>query len=202
MYIGPYLGLSESGPVAPSTSAITATVTADARKYWSQFFGLLLGNPSTTTAVGTTWNPTLRSFKVGEGGWTDPGSGRVRRNPVDDNLRRLDNNLQDIDAIVDVTRATLDRRYPADSRAFFEKALVPGDFTFEAPSTLRVRCFLDFSEFNSDGFGNFPEIWEIGLFSDHPTTTGQKLMVAYAAFPKEIKNGSNPLENIVRIAMQ
>jgi hypothetical protein len=203
MYIGSYLGLApDSGPDSLSTSTLTATITADGRKYLSQFFGLLLGNPSTTTIVGTSWNPIIKTFKVGEGGWIDPGSGRVRRNPVEDNLRRLDNNIQDLDAVVDTTRASIDRRYPADSRAVFEKTLITSDFIFEAPSSLRVRCFLDFSEFNTDGSGNFPEIWEIGLFSDHPVVSGQKLMIAYATFPKEIKNGSTPLENIVRLSFQ
>lgn len=181
---------------------ITAVVTEDARKYWSQFFGLLLGSPSVTTTVGVSWNPSIKTFKVGEGGWIDPGSGRVRRTP-EDNLRRIDNNIQDIDAIVDSTRAAPDQRYPSpDDRAFFEKSLVPSDFTYEAPSTLRVRCFLDFADFNIDGFGNFPEIWEIGLFSDHPTAIGQKLMVAYGTFPMEIKDGASPVENVVRISLQ
>lgn len=182
---------------------ITAVITEDARKYWSQFFGLLLGNPSVTTVVGTSWNPAIKSFKVGEGGWTDPGSGRIRRNPVEDDLRRIDNNIQDIDAIVDGTRLVPDQRYPiASDRASFEKTLILSDFTLEAPSTLRVRCFLDFADFNDDGFGDPPEIWEIGLFSDHPTAIGQKLMVAYGTFPKEIKTGATPIENIVRISMQ
>lgn len=183
-------------------AVITAVVTEDARKYWPQLFGLLLGDPSTVTDVGFSWNPAIKTFKVGEGGWVDTGAGRVRRLPTD-NLRRVDNNIQDIDAIVDGTRALVDQRYPAAAdRAFFEKALITSDFTFEAPSTLRVRCFLDFAEFNSDGFGNFPEIWEIGLFSDHPTAVGQKLMVAYGTFPLEIKDGASPVENVVRISMQ
>lgn len=182
---------------------VTAIITEDGRKYWSQFFGSLLGVPSTSTVVGVSWNPMLKTFKVGEGGWKDPGSGRVRRNPVEDNLRRVDNNIQDIDAIVDGTRAVVDRRYPlASDRATFEKTLLLTDFTFEGPSTLRVRCFLDFADFNDDGFGNFPEIWEIGLFSDHPTAPGQKLMIAYGTFPKEIKTGATPIENIVRISLQ
>jgi len=176
---------------------IPAKVTVDARKYWPQFFGGLLGNPATSTIVGTQWDPIIKTFKVGEGGWTNPGP--VRRDPPEDDLRRLDNSIQDIDAIVDATRPVMSQRYTASTRASFEKALVLGDFTFETASTLRVRCFLDFSEFNDDGFGNPPEIWEIGLFSDHPTVSGQKLMVAYGTFPEEIKNVSKQIENIVRI---
>jgi hypothetical protein len=178
---------------------IPAKVTEDARKYWPQFFGGLLGNPSTTTLVGISWNPILKTFKVGEGGWIDPGPGRVRRDPPEDNLRRLDNSIQDIDAIVDPTRPLINQRYVAVDRGNFEKALVGSDFLFETPTTLRIRCFLDFAEFNNDGFGNDPEIWEIGVFSDHPTVAGQKLMVAYGTFPKETKNITKQLENIVRI---
>jgi hypothetical protein len=178
---------------------IPAKVTEDARKYWPQFFGGLLGAPGATTVVGVTWNGLIKTFKIGEGGWIDPGSGRVRRDPPEDNLRRLDNNIQDIDAIVDPTRLLINQRYPAVDRASYEKALVPADFTYEAPTTLRVRCFLDFAEFNDDGFGNDPNLWEIGLFSDHPTVSGQKLMVAYGTFPVEIKNVTKQLENIVRI---
>jgi hypothetical protein len=176
---------------------IPAKVTVDARKYWPQFFGGLLGVPSTTTLVGTSWNPIIKTFKVGEGGWLNPGP--TRRDPPEDDLRRLDNNIQDIDAIVDPTRPGLSQRYAADQRAFFEKAVTLSDMAFESPTTLRVRCLLDFGEFNDDGFGNDPEIWEIGLFSDHPTVAGQKLMVAYGTFPLETKNGSKQLENLVRI---
>lgn len=180
---------------------VSARITVDTRLYWSQFFGGLLGNPSVTTIPGISWNPVLRHFKVGEGGWLDLGSGRVRRNPVEDDLRREDNNIQDIDAIVDPTRPLLSQRYPAVDRAFFQKTLDPSDFTFESPSTLRVRCFLDSAEFNDDGNGNSPEIWEIAVFADHPIVSGEKLMVAYATVPQQIKTNARPLENIVRIAL-
>ncbi len=178
---------------------ISAKATVDARKYWPQLFGGLLGAPSVTTVVGVSWNPLIKTFKVGEGGWMDPGSGRVRRNPAEDDLRRVDNNIQDLDAVVDSTRLLAQQRYPATDRAVFQKNLVPSDFTFVSTSTLQVRCFLDFAEFNDDGFGNDPEIWEIALFSDHPVAGGEKLMVAYGTLPMEIKNSGKTLENLVRI---
>lgn len=179
---------------------ILAKVTVDARLYWPQFFGGLMGAPSTSTTPGSSWNPIIRSFKVGEGGWIDPGGGRIRRDPPEDNLRRLDNSIQDIDCVVDPTRPSLSQRYPnPQDRASYEKTLTLADFLGEAPTTLRVRCFLDFGEFNDDGFGNPPDIWEIGLFSDHPTIIDQKLMVAYGTVPKQTKNGSKQLENLVRI---
>jgi hypothetical protein len=180
-------------------AVISAKPTVDARKYWPQLFGGLLGVPSVTTVVGVSWNPTIRTFKVGEGGWTDPGGGRIRRNPVEDDLRRIDNNIQDLDAIVDATRPSPLQRYPLADRATFEKTLTLSDFSFVSPATVQVRCFLDFAEFNDDGFGNDPEIWEIGLFSDHPVASGEKLMVAYGNFPMEVKNSGKPLENLVRI---
>lgn len=180
-------------------SIIPAVVTVDAKAYWSQFFGGLLGDPSTTTSIGVSFDPVIKSFKVGMGGWIDRGAGPVARSP-DPTLRRVDNSIQDIDAIVDGTRSPPSaQRYPSTGRASFEKTLTGGDFTFESPGTLRVQCFLDFSEFNDDGFGNPPQIYECGLFSDHPTVAGQKLMVAYATFPLETKDISKQLTNILRI---
>lgn len=178
---------------------IPAVVTTDARKFWPQFFGTLLGISAGATTPGVAWNPLIKNFKVGEGGWQDFGAGAVPRTP-DPNLRLLTGSLiQDIDAIVDPTRALANQRYPTTGRATFTKALTAPDFTFETASTIRIRCLLDFGEFNNDGFGNDPEIWEIGIFADHPTVAASFLMVAYATFPKEIKNGAKQLENVVRI---
>lgn len=179
---------------------VNAVLTEDARKYWPQLIGGLF-IPTTPTDVGATeWDNRIKTFKVGEGGWVDPGTGKVPRTP-DPALRRLSAPLiQDIDAIVDPTRAVIDQRYPANSLATFEKALIGADFTFEGTSTIVVSCLLDFGEFNDDGFANSPEIYEIGLFSDHPTEAGEKLMVAYGTFPVQIKSGGIQLENVVRIA--
>lgn len=178
---------------------VTGIATEDARKYWPQLIGALF-IPATPTNVGATqWDPRIKTFKIGEGGWINPGGGRVPRTPVA-NLRRLSAPLiQELDAVVDTTRLLIDQRYPSDSRATFEKTLTGADFTFEGTSTIRVRCLLDFGEFNNDGFGNSPELYEIGLFSDHPTISAQKMMVAYATFPAQVKDNSKQLENVVRI---
>lgn len=179
-------------------ATILAAVTNDARKYWPQFFGWLLGISTNNPSTPPNWNPLLRGFKVGEGGWVDPGTGPVPRTP-DASLRRLDNNIQDIDCVVDTTRAPANQRYPSDSLANFYKAFVLSDFTYVAPSTIQMRCFLDFTEFNDDGYSNYPEIWEIGVFSDHPTVAGQKLMIAYGTFPKEIKDPTKQIEHYVQL---
>ena len=186
---------------------IPAVITDDARKYWPQFFGGLLGVPGSTTIPGTpptTWDPRLKFFKVGEGGWVDPGSGKVRRDPPSSSLRRLTSPLiQDLDAAVDPTRALIDQRYAASERATFKKDLVFSDVSFISPTTIEIECLLDFSEFNNDGFGNSPEMYEIGIFSDHPEESGlasdQGLMVAYGTFPVEVKDVTKQILNLVRI---
>jgi len=123
-------------------------------------------------------------FKVGEGGWVNPGSGKVPRTP--------DASFTDLDAVLDAGRLPLNKRYPADSTGTFQKAFVGGDLTFVGPSTLRCRCFLDFGEFNDDGFGNDPEIWEIGAFD----AAGN--MIGYGTFPLQLKDITKQLENFLR----
>ena len=122
--------------------------------------------------------PAIDSFKVGEGGWLLTPSGVVPRTP--------DATLTDLDCIVNPTR------YPLDSVATFSKALVGGDIVFIAPGTLEVTCLLDFGDFNNDGFGNNPEIYEIGLFAG---TT----MMAYGTFQQQVKTPGNQLPNTIRI---
>lgn len=170
---------------------IQAVVTEDALKLWPQVF------------IGTKALKTISHFKIGEGGWIDTGSGKVPRTPVS-TLRRLDNSIQDLDAVVDPTRAAIDQRYipqgTEDSRFVFSKALTASDFTFQAPSSFRVRCFMNNAEGALDNGAPAanPEYWEIGLFSDHPDFPGiHQLMVAYGTMPREIKTASRSLENIV-----
>ncbi len=166
-------------------NVIIAQVTTDALKLWPQMF------------IGLQPFKLVTSFKIGEGGWVDQGSGPTPRLP-DPNLRRFDNQIQDLDAIVDPTRPPNAFRYPTDSLFTFSKAFVPGDFAFQAPSAFRCRCFLDLPEANDDGFGNNPNFYEIGLFTDHPVFPGsQSLMVAYGTFPLEVKTPGRQLENIV-----
>ena len=127
---------------------------------------------------------TVSYFKVGEGGWIDPGSGKVRRTPSAA--------FTDLDAVLDVSRPLIDKRYPADSLATFQKLFVGGDLTFVAPTTLRCRCFLDFGEFNNDGFGNSPEIWEVGIFDTDDN------MLGYGTVVLQLKDITKQVENFFR----
>jgi hypothetical protein len=137
-------------------------------------------------------------FRVGEGGWEDPGAGRQRRIP--------DKTFTNLDLALDPGRAIPSRRYSGfESFGYFQKALTPSDFVYEGPTTLKVRCFLDFGEYNTKnaagstliynvgGLGVSPEIWELGLFDTANN------MVAYGTFPKEVKDVTKQIENLVRI---
>lgn len=179
---------------------LDAVVTDDARLYYATFFAGLGPTPGTPTNTGSNvWDPRFKVVRFGEGGWTDPGSGRVPRAPSG-SLRRLSSPLiQDLDAAVDGTRAALDQRYAAAERGVYQKSLTGADFLVESARTTRVRCSLDLAEFNNDGSGNAPELWEVGVFSDHPTLSGQLLMVGYATFPRFEKTAGVQFLHYLRI---
>lgn len=145
---------------------ITATLTNAARALLPQAMG------------GLAVLPAIDSFSVGEGGWILTPSGVIPRTP--------DGSLTNLDCIVNPTR------YPLDGNGNFNKLLNPGDLVFVAPGTLEVTCLLDFADFNNDGYGNNPEIYEIGLFAGGT-------MMAYGTFQQQLKTPGNQLPNIVRI---
>lgn len=131
---------------------------------------------------------TIDSFKVGEGGWIQTSGGRVPRDPTDPtSALNRGPTLTDLDVISN------SGSYPADSQATFSKALANPDFAVSGNTTLKVTCFLDFGEFNNDGFGNDPEIYEIGIFN----TSGE--MVAYGTCPLVTKNVAVSRTFVVRI---
>lgn len=149
--------------------------------------------------IGTYGLPTLLTsgvFKLGEGGWQQSPAGKIRRTPVG-SLRRLDNNIQDIDAVVDTTRAVPDQRYLPAERYVYTQSFVAPDISYVAPY-IQCRCLVPTSSILDDGFGNTPEFYEVGIFTDHPVTAGQKLMLAYGTFPV-LSPGTTALELYVRI---
>jgi len=203
-------------------AVIPAVVTNGAREWWIKLFGGLAGVPAGATIPNnppTAWNPVIAYFKVGEGGWIDPGGGAEPRAPEPDLVwvtsATYPDPFPDIDAAVDITRdaAAVPTRYGATSRATFTKAVTFTDVSFIAPSTIEIECLLDFGDFNDDGNGNSPEMWEIGVYMDHPEfavpvvpagppsvgTPG--LMVAYGTFPKQVKDATKQILNLVRIVI-
>jgi hypothetical protein len=120
-------------------------------------------------------------FKVGMGGWINPGSGEVPRAP--------DPTLTDLDVIVNPGRYPGLPPNPYSANIL----LLSGSFVYEAPTTLRSNCVLDFGDYNDDGTGANPKIWEIGLYDSAGT------MIAYGTFPQEVKINTNQVENIVRV---
>jgi hypothetical protein len=162
-------------------------MTNKAREVWPKMFGGLL--PFQLVSY----------FRVGEGGWFDPGSGRIPRVPPD-------RTFTDLDIVLDAGRAGPSKRYDvAENFGYFQKTILPSDFVFEGPTTLRVRCFLDFGEYNTKNAAGAtliynvggpyvaPEIWELGLYD-----AGGNLL-AYGTIPKETKDGTKQIENDVRI---
>ena len=116
------------------------------------------------------------SFRIGEGGWQDPGSGKEPLTPSP--------------ALTNVTATT----FPAGSQYIFTKNLAGGDVTFTSPTRLEIRCFVGASEANDDGSGAAPELFELGVFDG---AAGAGTMLVYSTFPIEIKTASKALEHVI-----
>ena len=130
----------------------------------------------------------VASFGVGEGGWVDTPAGRVPRDPTDPGPGA---NRGPVLVDLDCVENPVD--YPIDSRASYVKALGPGDLALTGNWVLSATCFLDFGEFNDDGHGNFPELYEIALFN------AANEAVAYGTFPRVEKNPGVSRTLVVRI---
>jgi len=183
-------------------ATVVGKVTQDFRSYFLDHVGNIYESADTTNTATQKWHFGVTYFRYGEGGWIDPGSGRVQRTPVDDDIRRASAPLiQDLDAAVDSTRALIDQRYPSDSRAVSSyMPLTSGDITKVSARVLEITCTLDLGDFNDDGLGNNPEIWELGIYMDHPTQSGQKLLVFYGTLSdKQTKTSAAQLSNTMRI---
>lgn len=113
----------------------------------------------------------IDSFKVGEGGFKVEALGNVPRTP--------DPTLTDLDIIENPGR------YTVNTTPTFSKALGGGAFAVATTTNgaeLTATCTLLAGEYNDDGDGNFPQIYEIGLFAG-------SVMVAYGTFAEQLKNG-------------
>jgi hypothetical protein len=114
------------------------------------------------------------SFKYGEGGWVQTGSGKI---PKDPNPALLD---------VEATGAAGDMKY--------EKNFIAADMTFISPSTIEFRCKLDPTEANDDGLGNSPKFFELGIFDQNGN------MLSYATFDEQTKTATKSLISYVQVS--
>ena len=125
-------------------------------------------------------------FKIGCGGWVDPGGGREPVTPSS--------------VLTDITANTsgLGFDYTDDDSKFsYTKAFVlapTSDWTYVAPRRVRLRCFLDTGEGNGlTVAGNAPEYYEIGVFDSN------NVMLVYSTFPIEVKTSDKTLEHYIYI---
>lgn len=151
---------------------MTQSVQAVVTDIWKEKLARLFAGD---TSLGTFSEPTY--FKIGEGGWIDPGTGAE---PLDPDP-----------ALTDITAGTGDYTDPSDY--FFQKSLVGADLVYVAPNRLEVRCAVDTGEANDDGHGNPPEFFELGVFDADDN------MLAYSTFPVEIKTASKSLLHIIHV---
>lgn len=124
---------------------------------------------------GATEMSAIAEFQIGEGGWTNPGSGKEPLTPL--------SSLTALSA----------SGYGTGSTYVFTKALLPGDLVFTAPSRLEIRCYVAAGEANDDGAGSPPEFFELAVFDDDGT------MLVYSTFPIEIKTSSKALEHMIYV---
>ncbi len=128
----------------------------------------------------------ITKFRIGEGGW-EAHPITAARTP-----RTPDSTLLDLDIVTDAGRSAPNKRYMlgvGENHGYFEKALLPGDFSFTAPGTLEISCALTGLEYNLENTGVLiyddggpyviPSMYEIGLFD------AANVMVAYGTFPKQ-----------------
>lgn len=150
---------------------IQATWTNDA-------IAMILSNLS--SGAGERLQP-ITLFRVGEGGWVDTAAGTVPRTPSP--------------ALTDLDCTLNPDRYPTTSRAVYEGAIEDIGIV---GSTLVFTCTIPMGSFNDDGNGDFPEIWEIGLFM---SIEAGEVMVAYGTMQAQTKTPAGQLTNTVRLSL-
>jgi hypothetical protein len=116
-------------------------------------------------------------FKIAEGGWVDPGSGKEPVTPSP--------------TLTDVTAGT--GIYTSPSDFIFQKSLTGSDLIFTSPNRLEIRCIVATGEANDDGHGNPPEFFELGVFD------ASNNMLVYSTFPVEIKTNSKTLQHVIYV---
>ena len=123
----------------------------------------------------------IETFKVGEGGFITDVGGNTPRVP--------DGTLSDLDIIENPDR------YVVNPIPTFTKSVESVTITYDSDGypTAEVSCLLDFVDYNDDGTGSDPQIYEIGVF------TGNGLMAAYGTFDELVKNAAVQIPFTVRI---
>lgn len=142
---------------------VTGVVTNKGRETFAKSMGSI-GGFTLTRAY---------KFRIGMGGYITTLAGRVPKVPDPSKT------------IIEATGA------PGD--AYFEKLFGSTDFQFIVPSTIQIRCRLDPTEFNDDGLGNAPRLFEIGIFDDYNN------LLVYATFDEETKAPTKVLTNFIQV---
>jgi hypothetical protein len=118
----------------------------------------------------------FKYFKIGTGGYIlGPGGGKIAKTP--------DPARTDLESVLNPSMFTFQKDFVANDLTYF--------LDLDVPFAI-AKCFLEFGEANDDGFGQSPEFFEIGIFD------ANDVMLVYATFPGETKNGAKTLNHIIK----
>lgn len=163
----------------PSSSTLNAVFTTAARVKYAQKLGNLFVPASILSYIS--------SFKVGMGGWNPDGSPRTP-SP----------GLTDLDIVLDQTRPAIEKRYPALTvppyNITYQKSFIPGQLA-AASNVLTAGCEITNAEYNDDGLGGAPVVWEIGLFDTDDT------MIVYGTYNGIAKTTDRALSFPIRMTI-
>jgi hypothetical protein len=155
------------------TTVLQGIMTNKGRELLAKSFGSV-GGFSLKTAI---------SFGYGEGGFTVSGGGKVPKTP--------DPTLLNLEA------ASL----PAPDNYIYGHDFTAADITFIAPSTIEFRCRLVPSEANTDGSGNLPKFFELGIFDGaiNSNNIPQGNMLCYTTFDEQTKSATKSLISYIQV---
>lgn len=163
----------------PVTSVLSAVFTSSARAKYAKKLGNLFVPANVLSYIS--------SFKLGIGGWNGDGSPRWPSTA-----------LTDLDIIIDQSRDPAEKRYPLLTappyNISFQKNFISGQLATSA-NVLTALCEVSVSEYNDDGNGGSPTVWEIGLFDTDGT------MIVYATFNGITKLPSRALSFPIRMTI-